>query len=217
MSQSKHRSYRKILSIEKSTVKLYGQDFRLTKVLWCAEIESVTSRSVKAKHIALSCYLGRGLKLKVVDARFPKKPVTLNLKNPEKSKFFDNGRLLQSMFQDCCSDLTARYLETLRDLDAEVLFFDKRSGEGIVNVLSLNRTFEIYACNLKDARTWYASTACVFLNEGQRIKIDKITSGLVVAKSEGFFDAEKWVSLDQDSLAFKVDIETGKLKNGLFA
>ena len=78
---------------------------------------------------------------------------------------------------------------------------------------------EIYACNIKETKTWYSETACVFYTEGQVVDVEiKVFSNFklfICGLTPGHFDAEKWNSLNQSKLAFKCD-ENGRAINGLF-
>jgi hypothetical protein len=103
---------------------------------------------------------------------------------------------------------------------AEVLWFDKLSGEGMVRGLDGEGTFALYACNIKGKRTWYETTACVYHEAGQVIDLEVMvfysSNALAVSHTQGTFDANKWNSLDQSKLAFKCN-EDGQAVNGLFA
>lgn len=98
-------------------------------------------------------------------------------------------------------------------LTGRVIYFSKLSGEGMIKCHELDRTLQVYACNLKGAKTGFAESACVYLNEGDEVEF-KLSNGFVVG-IQGHFDEERWNNLDQDRLSFKKN-EDGTFKNGLF-
>jgi hypothetical protein len=110
------------------------------------------------------------------------------------------------------------------ELDAKVLWFNKNSGEGSVEITGKDGTTqrsEIYACNIKGKKTWYPETACVYYVENQQVKISLDFQGrcgpiFVVGLTQGTFDQEHWDKIKDSGLAFRCD-EDGKAVNGLFA
>ena len=211
---------KKILSIENKTVNVNGAfQVEIKEVVWVL-VKSETSRTYKIDRIGVSVYCNGKLDFKGLSVRFFRdKGVSINKKNPLESKSLNEiklDRVKNESFQDSMK----KYLLTLKNLEAKVLFFEKKSGEGMVSVPSLNTTFSVYACNLKGKKTWYAETACVYLERDQMIMIDnfaEVSEGITAIVNEGVkFDQEKWNSLDQSKLAFKCN-DQGEATNGLFS
>lgn len=210
---------RKILSIETKNVNVNNAfQVQVTEVVW-ALVKSESSRTYKIDRIAVSTYINNKLSLKGLSCRFfGNKGSSINKKNPLLSKSL-NDLNLNSLKKESFQESIKHYMLTLTNLEAKVIFFCKNSGEGMLSVPSLGFNLPVYACNLKGKKTWYAETACVFLNEGQTVMIDKlaeVSNGVTPIINEGIhFDAEKWNSLNQDKLAFKCD-DNGNAINGLF-
>jgi hypothetical protein len=102
------------------------------------------------------------------------------------------------------------------NIKVEVVFFDRRDGEGLVRCLSSRNVAPIYACNIPGKKTWYAETACVYYNEGDIVEVTQDEeTGFIIGVTPGIFDENKWASLDQNKLAFKCD-QNGDAINGLF-
>lgn len=96
-----------------------------------------------------------------------------------------------------------------------VRWFDKNSGEGMIRGDD-GKSHWVYACNILGAKTLFEHTACVYLVQGEAVEFELHDGCGAVKVSGGHFDAEKWASLDQDRLAFKV-AENGEIENGLFS
>jgi hypothetical protein len=157
------------------------------------------------------CYLGRD------------KPQSVPKKSPLSIEALNKGdkySRLNRMTQKSFSEAYRSYLLTLKGLAGRVLYFDRNSGEGMIHVDSLGTSFPVYACNLKGKRTWYAETACTYLERDQIVTIDSLAevgSGLTALVSHDIkFDVEKWTALDQSRLAFRCN-ESGEATNGLFS
>ncbi len=99
-------------------------------------------------------------------------------------------------------------------MTGKIVFFDRLRGEGMVR--SEQGTHFVYACNLPGRKTWYEHTACVYLEQDDEIEFELKDGFVVDVEGPVKFDAEKWNSLDQERLAFRVD-DDGELISGLFA
>jgi hypothetical protein len=222
MSTVKHRSYRKILNIEYDHTTIAGQEVPVTSVLWCVP-KSTTLRTIKTDHIMFNIYVGSCACVGTA-GWLPRKPVSINLKNPLASKFFQDlgERAIERVHQDAFNKAWTAYIlsrpELSVGLKGTVSWFDRDGGRGSVIVPSLNLYFPVYACNIIGKKTWYPETACMYLEKGQEIALDLTgdCGQLFVSNVQGgHFDAEKWGRLDHSRLAFKCD-ESGKAINGLF-
>lgn len=220
MSKAKHRFYRKILDIKTEQFTQGAVSIQLKFVTWCA-VESLTSRTVRTKHIGFSCYIGN--EHSGIEGVHPSKSVSINLKNPMQSKFFkDLGDRRMHLDRNRAFNQAYRsYIaKTVQGYTAKVSWFDKGRGEGSIHCEALDTSFPIYACGLPGKKTWYAETACMYLERGDKVQFDLSGNShqLFVVNVVGpvKFDAEKWNGLDQDRLAFKCD-DDGKAINGLFA
>jgi hypothetical protein len=209
MSQLKHRSYRKVLDISKMTVTLGTLNIPCKIIVYCIP-ESQNSRSMKVSRINVAVYIG--LKHRGHSGWYFKKEVSINIKNPLDSKIF-KGMALKGLVQEAYSGALKEYLTTLKNYTGIVRWFDKNSGEGMIKCDVTDRIYMVYACNLIGRKTWYAETACVYLNEGDKVTFN--LNGDFVVDIPGIFDAEKWNKLDQSKLAFKCNDE-GQAINGLF-
>jgi hypothetical protein len=205
---------RKILDIQTVTTTVNKAFVVKATYVVFALLTGETARTYKASDLFVRCYINRRRSLIGGSRRCYRKPLSI-----KKNGSVDEATI-ETMKRDAWNEAIKSYLMTLNDLEGRVVFFDKSRGEGMVAVDSLGTTFSVYACNLKGKKTWYAETACVYLNKGDTVKIDKlaeVSDGLTALVSEGVhFDAEKWASLDQSRLAFKCD-ENGNAINGLFA
>lgn len=107
-----------------------------------------------------------------------------------------------------------------KEFDAEVRWFNKVSGEGMLYIPELAISAVVYACNLPGRKTWYAETACVYYERGQkvRIKLDipAYSELFVIGITPGTLDTEAWNNIKDKPLAFRCDDE-GNAINGLFA
>lgn len=215
MSTAKHKGYRKILSVHTYNLKIGELTVCCRDVVWCL-VGETTSRTVKTGHIGFTTLIG---KQHGVEACFPKKRVSINLKNPLESKFFQNFDV-ERLFKTARSEAAKDYLVASQgELEAKVSWFDKSRGEGFVKIESLDLLIPVYACNIKGKKTWYPETACVFLNKEETVTVKLIDLGHLSCEVLGgsiHFDTEKWNSLDRSKLAFKCD-ENGKATNGLFS
>jgi hypothetical protein len=219
MSTSKHRSFRKVLSVETSMQKIGPLTVKVTSVLWCA-VNEVTARTIKTDHIMMTSYVG-SRKHSGIDSIWCR-PVSLNRKNPMSSKCF--VELGQNYFaraaKDSTSQASRRFIlatpSLSKNVKGVVSWFDKIEGM-IKTDLGL---FSVYACNIVGAKTWYPETACMYLVEGETVEFDLSDMGefLTPSKVRGsvYFDSAKWNSLDQSKLAFKCN-DQGEALNGLFA
>lgn len=203
MSQIKHKFYRKVLKTWNETFIKGEHTVNLKFVIWCC-VNSYTARTVKTNHIGFSCYINNNTQLYGIEALHLKKLVSINKKDPMNSKYFTETlgeRRISLEFNTAFNLAYKAYLgATIRNVPAEVIYFDKISGKGIIKVPSLdNETFPVYACNLPGKKTWYAETACVYLTPKDTITVD-ITGDsyqLFVTNVRGNiqFDEDKWNSL----------------------
>jgi hypothetical protein len=175
-----------------------------------------TSRTHHVSRIGVNCYLNNSKKFRGFDMYHFKKPVSFSKANPLKSlDKYDLTRFVEH----AAGQAYTEYLKTLKDLEGKVVWFSRFSGEGSIYIKSIDCSFPVYACNLKGKKTWFAETACVYLEEDQCVRIDKLAEvarGLTPIISDGVkFDAEKWDRLKDRDLAFKCD-ESGNATTGLF-
>lgn len=216
MSKTKHWSYRKILSIDHLKITIDDMSVKTRFILWCVP-ESTTHRSIKTRHIAISVYVG-GLH-QGIRACHSRSLISINLKNPKNSKVFRTWNL-KAYMKEALGDGVRTFLLATPSLSQNVsgLVTYWSGTEGIIkNNLG---TFTVYACNIKGAKTWYSETACMFLKEGETVEFDLVDMGDFLTpnkvRSNVYFDAKKWASLDQGKLTFKLD-ESGEPISGLFA
>jgi len=105
--------------------------------------------------------------------------------------------------------------------EAEVRWFDKLTGEGMVRLLGddySGQSLTIYACNINGKKTWFPETACVSYGKGQAIQVevsyDKYAT-FVTGLTQGTLDVEGWENLKHQDLAFRCD-DDGNATTGLF-
>lgn len=85
MSTQKHRFYRKILNIKRSTVSLSnGIEVPVLTIIWCS-LNSQTKCTIKTDEIAVTTYIG-SYKFKGLGGTHYSKPILINVKNPILSK-----------------------------------------------------------------------------------------------------------------------------------
>lgn len=215
MSKQIHSAFRKVLLVESFETMHNGQSFKAKRVLWCIP-DDITSRSVKTRHIGYSIYISNG-RTSGVSAWMPRKAVSINLVNPLKSRFFA-GVNFNYVDRNTGSDAYRQF----------VLADDSRckSLQGLVKWWSVDtgvitiqgQDYEVHACNIAGAKTWYPETACMYLKQGETITVDLKDMGDYLTcrvTSGGHFDADKWNSLDQSKLAFRCN-EAGEAVTGLF-
>lgn len=138
-------------------------------------------------------------------------------------KLTKKQRAERETYEDAQREAEWAAFEAFRDkfkdlvFKAEVLFFD--GMEGRIRGLNGEGDHRLYACNIPGAKTWYPETACVYHTKGQiidaELRIFYGSGALAVSHTPGTLDVEKWSSLDQTKLAFKVG-EDGELETGLF-
>lgn len=216
MSVNKHKSFRKVLEIARGTTEYNGTIVPFTRVLWCL-VDSATSRTVKTRHIGITSYLGSA-KFSGCSAWSPRKAVSINLKAPFKSKFFDTVNV-NYVIEEANGRASRAYIfgspDRYKGLKGQVRWWSGDHGWIDVNGMVI----EVHACNIKGAKTWYPQTACMYLKDGQDVTLDLCDMGthLTASVTEGgIFDQAKWDSLDQSKLAFKCD-DNGKAINGFFS
>ena len=209
MSKAKHKGYRKVLSIENTTY----QDLKVKLVFWCIQ-NSVTSRTVRTNHLAVSVYINNKLNLFGVDARFFDKIISIQLKEFKKSKSLskiDFKRLTSEAFTSAYN----KYLQSLGEVTGTVSWFNRDSGMGSIKCDETQTLTPVYACNILGKKTWYPETACIYLEKGQQVTFKHSEACGAVDVSGGILDLEKWNKLDHNKLAFKCD-DQGLAINGLF-
>lgn len=104
-----------------------------------------------------------------------------------------------------------------RVFKAEVVAGGK-GPEFLVRGLNGEGQWWLHACNIKDSKTWYPETACVYYDKGQIVEVTlDISYGATfcIGITQGIIDQEKWDSLDQNNLPFRVK-DDGSV-TGLFA
>ena len=92
------------------------------------------------------------------------------------------------------------------------------SGEGAVQADN-GGIWEIFACNLPGHKTWFAETACVYLNADDKVKFTyqiDFNNYHIKVITPGILDTDKWDGLDQNKLAFRCD-DSGDLVTGIYA
>lgn len=207
------KGFRKVLDMSRQQWTQGKIDKPYKIVLWCIP-EGETSRTYKTDHVAVTVIIG---KHHGTSARFPRKLVSMNKKNPEKSNFFKKIEM-KRMIKEAFHKATRNYMYTFKKVKGEVLWFDKMSGEGMIRIPDLDFNLTVFACNIKGAKTWYPETACMYLNEGDEVTLDivEVGSGATAQVIEGGrFDKEGWDEIKDKNLAFRCD-ENGKAINGLF-
>lgn len=222
MSKTKHKAYRKILAIKTYNTTYAGETVPCKAVIWCL-VDSLTSRTVRTSHIGVTTYIDG---YKGVAARFNSKGMSINLKNPLASKslagWSDKYGALSRAERESFNKAYRNFIvapERSKQLTGTVLWFDNGRGEGMVRCNKSGLNFVVYACNMVGKKTWYAETACMYVERDQQVTFDLADMGdfLTACITEGQkFDAEKWNSLDQSKLAFKCN-EEGEAVNGLFS
>jgi hypothetical protein len=88
-----------------------------------------------------------------------------------------------------------------RTFAAEVRWFDRSSGVGVVHIPELGSSWTLYACNIAGARTYYPETASVYYDKGQQIdvKIDYyVDESLVCGTTPGTLDTTKWDAIEHN-------------------
>lgn len=213
MSKAKHRGYRQVLNIEHTTCKTGTLDVPITLVTWCMA-EGTTSRTIKSTHVAVTAYVG-GLSFRGTSARMPSKAVSINLKQPLKSKCFELWGY-SGMVKQACYNAWVKYLPSLGVVSGTVLWFDERRGEGEIRCDVTDVSVFVYACNIPGAKTGFSETACMVLQRDEQVTFTHHEACGAQIVTGGTFDADKWANLDQSRLAFKKD-ESGAYINGLFA
>jgi hypothetical protein len=165
----------------------------------------------------VSYYINKSFK--GINARFHRKAVSISKLKPLTTKAFIDGEY-DSMVTDAFNNAYQKYLMSLRNLKGVVRWFDRGSGEGTLLIPELDLYCSVYACNLKGKKTWYSETACVYLEDGQDVIVERLAEvdrGVTPIIYDGVkFDSDKWNSLDHSRLAFKCD-DNGNAINGLFA
>lgn len=205
----------KVLFKSTSIVRMNGVlDVKCTRVLYCL-VQSETSRTYRTNRVGIRTYIN-GVKNRGLDT-LSFKSASIKKRDPLSSTCLTDS--INRVFNRSFDDAWSAYVGTLRDLDGEVLYFDRLSGEGMIRVPHLGQTFPVYACNLKGRKTWYPETACVYLQTKQHVKIERLAEvayGRTAIVNEGvIFDAEKWSRLEHKSLAFRCD-DDGNAVTGLF-
>ena len=130
------------------------------------------------------------------------------------------------LIKEKCNDNYFTELHTFKDnfsgkLNAIVCWFDKMSGQGTVKITGKNNQTvkaTIFACNISGKKTLFPETASVYYSEGQKIQVELSFYGntiFVIGLTNGDIDTEKWNSLDQKNLSFKVNNDG--TTSGLFA
>jgi hypothetical protein len=217
MSKVKHRSYRKVLMVENFTVTIAGENIRAKRVLWAC-VNGVTSRTVKTDHVGFSIYIFSSKKY-VITARVSRKEVSINLKKPLESKFFQDiniKRAWDEAFNDASKDFILNNPKYSKNLKGTVSWFNGDQGSITCNITG--HEYVVHACNIKGKKTWYSETACVYLKKGEQVTLDICDLGYLSVSVTGgsiHFDQAKWNGLDQSKLAFKCDDE-GNATNGFF-
>jgi len=218
MSTMKHNCYRTILNVQRYTTKLGDIIVPCKTVVWCI-VESRTSRTIETKDLRFTTYVG-SFKFNGINAKYFRKSVSINLKNPMQSKCLESINV-QAGIQDSFNDAYRQYVlgsdSRSKNLNGTVMWFSH--DKGMIKDTISGQLYSVYACNIQGAKTWFENTACMYLKEGETVQYDLADMGthLTPSKVRGnvYFDAEKWNSLDQSKLAFKCD-ENGKVINGLF-
>lgn len=209
MSTSKHKGYRKILSIENTTY----QDIKVKLVFWCIQ-DSMTSRTIKSNHLAVSVYINNKLDLFGVDARFFGKTISIQLKDFKNSKSLKDINFKQ-LTSEAFTSAYNKYLQSLGEVSGVVSWFNKDSGIGYIKCSKTQTLVPVYACNILGKKTWYPETACIYLEKGQEVSFKHSEACGAVDVTNGTLDLDKWNKLDQSKLAFKCN-EQGRAINGLF-
>lgn len=205
MSTAKHKSYRSILNIKNDYIMHGDIKVPVKVVIWCI-INEKTSRTIKTNHIGISTYIGTS---HGISAYMPRKYVSLNIKNPLNSKFFETVNLDHSK-KDSLNMAYRHYITNKSRSIGLIGVVSWFSGDhGMIKCNISGNIYEIYACNIKGAKTWYPETACMFVKAGETVTFDLVDMGshVTACKVRGnvYFDAEKWSKLDQSKLAFKCD------------
>jgi cold shock CspA family protein len=207
---------RKILAVNKSIpFKIDGELVYRTQIILAVDVE-VKARIYKANRIVVLTYLGSLAARGQGAVYYGKKGLSISIKNPSIP-----DQDLERAQKESIEQAHKNYLlvpTRSKDLIGIVRWFDANSGKGMIEAVN-GAKFPLYACDAVGAKTWYADTACIKFEEGQSVVFDLADMGEYITASNvqgGTLDEEKWNSLDQSKLAFKVG-DDGKLKSGLFA
>lgn len=184
---------------------------RIDRVLVCAYVNGV-------KHRGQVCHWTGKSTGQWPNRRFRAAPLSVSKNRDKALKKIEESFGLESMRSEAFGEAFGQWVASLRDLKAEVRWFCKSSGEGMLRVPSLGYSVQVHACNLIGAKTGFSHTACTYLVEGETVTIKEIhpqCGAVITDPTNVHFDQDHWDSMDQDSLAFKKN-DDGTFKNGLF-
>lgn len=200
--------------------------------------KSPRQRTFKTDRLCVTVYVGskQFSGHEMIDGR----PNSIKLKSPMTSKVF-TSMSPNALNYDIRNAFNNAYVEYIlgaetrcKSLSGRVRWF---SGDlGRIECLKTGNTYDVHACNIVGAKTWYPETACMFLKEGETVIFDLYelygqgrylsaskVRGNISSDAEtnrawiaDHFDEKQWMSLNQNSLAFKCDAD-GNAINGLFA
>ena len=185
-----------------------------------------TKTTLKVDRVLVRAYVNGSLKLSGLECRYTgckhkrdgwrRQDLSISKKRNKALNKISSEFKLDQLKRDASNYAIREYFYSLPEMDGIVSWF---SGDrGRIAIPSLGTSFDVYACNIKGAKTWYPNTACMYLNKGDKVKVQLVAleHGPSCQVTEGgHFDSEKWASLDHDRLAFKCD-ENGNAINGLF-
>ncbi len=216
--------YQTVLSVVNSTISMPDDSIIPVKTVYWCFLDSETKTTLKTAYICKSVYI-KNKKSQGLDVRSFKKPVSIKKSGIMQAlrdlDLKHNWGFIGSTHAEALKDAYRAYILNTpalsKNIDAEVLSFDKNRGSGLVRIQG--GVYDVYACNIEGKKTWYPETACMYLNKSDTVKVN-LTGAyfklFVNVIQGGIFDSDKWDRLDQDKLAFKVNA-VGTLKNGLFA
>lgn len=187
MSQAKHKSYRKVLAIHKTTWKQGLVNVPVTHVVWCI-VSRATSKSVYSEHLAVSTYVG-GYKFNGITARMPRKASRVDLKNVEANEYISAMLERNDGFNEAALRYLAREGESKRF--AGKVKFCTSSGFGMLTCEQNGLDFHFYVCNFTTANSPYAELVTnITVKQGDYLSFS-LHSDPYVTKSCGAISLER--------------------------
>lgn len=151
MSTAKHKSFRKVIQIERFEKTEGSLTFPVTIVTWII-VERENSKSYFTRHLGTTVYVGPGSKNSGVQAYMMTKEfrVAKNLKGCEPYES------LRDRVTRAYSHAFFSYLGSIGgDRTGKVIWYDETRGDGMLQDSETGINLHFYACNFKDADSVY--------------------------------------------------------------